>query len=101
MATPSAAQTPTTAATSAVERGRASSGVVPLQRSRHSTSLGARRSGSVLQPPSPSTAFRREITSAGTGAVMALRLGFQDHRRQYILRYIPRRDHEHLHQEPR
>ena len=50
--------------------GRARSGVVPLQRSRHSTSFGASRSGSSLQPPSPRTDLRREMTSAGTGAVM-------------------------------
>jgi hypothetical protein len=39
IATPSAAQIDTTAATSAADFGRASSGVVPCQRPRHSTSL--------------------------------------------------------------
>src|ERR1700761_4910856 len=58
------------AATSAVVFGKARNGVSPLQRSRHSSSLGARRSGSWLQPPSPRTALRRERTSAGTGAVI-------------------------------
>ena len=52
-------------------RGKTRSGVVPLQRPRSSTSLGASLAGSWLQPPSPSTDFKREMTSAGTEAVMA------------------------------